>query len=71
MLLDNIQVISPDRHDLIQELRTLILELTTDISEEIKYSGILFATNYNQQTPDNQKLDNQITSHGSKGHGQT
>ena len=43
-LLTDIQLVSPDRHDLIQELRTLILGLTTDISEDVKYGGILFAT---------------------------
>jgi hypothetical protein len=45
-LLNDIQLVSPDRHEIVQDLRKLILGLTTGISEEVKYGGILFGAEH-------------------------
>lgn len=42
-LLDDIRLLDPDRHALVQSLRELILGLDPSITEEVKYGGILFA----------------------------
>lgn len=42
--LEDIQLVSTDRYNLIQQARTLILGLHAGVSEEVKYGGILFAS---------------------------
>lgn len=42
-LLDDIRLLGPDRHELVQSLRELVLGLDPSITEEVKYGGILFA----------------------------
>lgn len=42
-LLEDIRLLSDDRYKLVQSLRKLVLGLD-DVSEEVKYGGILFAT---------------------------
>jgi hypothetical protein len=41
--MEDIQSIDVARHDLIQDVRSLIVGLGSDIGEEIKYGGILFS----------------------------
>jgi hypothetical protein len=40
--LDDLRLVSEDRHDLVFRLRKLILEVDPGVSEQIKYGGILF-----------------------------
>ena len=43
-LLADLHVLNAERHDLLLQLRQLILDLAPDIREELKYGGILFGT---------------------------
>jgi hypothetical protein len=40
--LDDLRLVSEDRHDLIFRVRKIILEADDTISEEVKYGGIIF-----------------------------
>lgn len=42
-LLDDIRLIDPERFELVQALRKIILGLESSITEEVKYGGILFS----------------------------
>lgn len=42
-LLEDIRLLDPERFELVQALRQIILDLSPSISEEVKYGGILFA----------------------------
>jgi hypothetical protein len=42
-LLEDIRLLDPERFELIQALRRIILGLNSTISEEVKYGGILFS----------------------------
>ncbi|MDO8991291.1 MAG: DUF1801 domain-containing protein [Sideroxyarcus sp.] len=42
-LLEDIRLLSDDRHKLVQALRKLILGLDATVLEEVKYGGILFS----------------------------
>ena len=42
-LLDDIRLIDPERFELAQALRKIILGLDSSITEEVKYGGILFS----------------------------
>lgn len=42
-LLDDIRSLDPERFEWVQSLRETILRLQTDITEEVKYGGILFS----------------------------
>ena len=42
-LLEAIRLLDPERFELVQALRELILDLDSSISEEVKYGGILFS----------------------------
>lgn len=41
--LEDIRILDPERFELVQALRKLILSLAPTISEEVKYGGILFS----------------------------
>jgi hypothetical protein len=41
--LDDLRLVSEERHDLISRLRKIILDTDKQISEEIKYGGIMFS----------------------------
>lgn len=41
--LEDIRLLDPARAELVQALRTIILEFGAGISEEVKYGGILFS----------------------------
>jgi len=41
--LEDINLVDPERLELVQVLRKMILELDSAISEEVKYGGILFS----------------------------
>jgi len=43
-LLEDIRLLDPERFELVQALRKIILGLGATISEEVKYGGILFST---------------------------
>lgn len=42
-LLEDIRLLDPERFELVQALRRIVLELAPSISEEVKYGGILFS----------------------------
>ena len=42
-LLDDIRLLDPQRFELVQALREIILGLDSTISEEVKYGGFLFS----------------------------
>ncbi|WP_180132065.1 DUF1801 domain-containing protein [Rhodoferax sp. BLA1] len=42
-LLEDIRALDPERFELVQALRHIILGLDSSISEEVKYGGLLFA----------------------------
>ena len=42
-LLEDIRLLDPERFELVQALRKIILGLDSSISEEVKYGGILFS----------------------------
>ncbi|MDR0775822.1 MAG: DUF1801 domain-containing protein [Azonexus sp.] len=42
-LLEDIRLLDPARFELVQSLRELILDLSSSISEEVKYGGLLFS----------------------------
>lgn len=42
-LLDDIRLLQPERFELVQALRELILGLDPAVSEEVKYGGLLFS----------------------------
>lgn len=42
-LLEDIRALDPERFELVQALRNIVLGLDSSISEEVKYGGILFA----------------------------
>lgn len=42
-LLDDIRLLDPERFELVQALREIVLGLDSSISEEVKYGGILFS----------------------------
>lgn len=42
-LLDDIRLLDPERFELVQALRKIILALDASITEEVKYGGILFS----------------------------
>jgi hypothetical protein len=41
--LDDIRLLDPERFELVQALRKIILGLDSSISEEVKYGGLLFS----------------------------
>ena len=42
-LLEDIRLLDPERFELVQTLRKIVLGLDSTISEEVKYGGILFS----------------------------
>lgn len=42
-LLEDIRLRNPDRFELVQALREIILGLDSSVSEEVKYGGVLFS----------------------------
>lgn len=42
-LLEDIRLLDPERFELVQALRKIILGLAPSLSEEVKYGGILFS----------------------------
>lgn len=42
-LLDDIRLLDPERFELVQALREIILGLESSVSEEVKYGGFLFS----------------------------
>ena len=42
-LLEDLRLLDPERYELVQALRKIILALDPSISEEVKYGGILFS----------------------------
>lgn len=43
-LLDDIYLLSPHNHEIIQTVRTLAQQSFADLTEEVKYGGILFSS---------------------------
>lgn len=41
--LQDLRLLDPDRHELVQTLRAMVLGLSPAVTEEIKYGGILFS----------------------------
>ena len=42
-LLDDIRLVDPNKYELVQSLRRMILALAPGVTEEVKYGGILFS----------------------------
>lgn len=42
--LEDVQRANPVHHDCIEHIRTLLLALGNDVTEEVKYGGLLFGT---------------------------
>lgn len=43
-LMEDIRHLSEEKYDLVQQVRALVLSTGTDVTEEVKYGGILFST---------------------------
>ena len=42
-LLEDIRLLDPERFELVEALRKIVLDLNSSITEEVKYGGILFS----------------------------